>query len=82
MASCSSPNDAIRLETDFIRHIIFFGALTILLRTDGGVDNFWVGMVIKEGLRKVCTSLRRLTVESAVLSVSFQPGLQIKIDIR
>jgi len=59
-----------------------FGALTILLRTDGGVDNFWVGMVIKEGLRKVCTSLRRLTVESAVLSVSFQPGLQIKIDIR
>ena len=29
MASCSSPNDAIRLETAFIRHIVFteiFGA--------------------------------------------------------
>jgi len=29
-----------------------FGALTILLRTDGGVDNFWVSMVIKEGTEK------------------------------
>ena len=25
MASCSSPNDAIRLETAFIRHIVFYG---------------------------------------------------------
>ena len=25
MASCSSPNDAIRLETAFIRHIAFYG---------------------------------------------------------
>jgi hypothetical protein len=25
MASCSSPNDAIQIETAFIRHMVFYG---------------------------------------------------------
>ena len=25
MALCSSPNDAIRIETAFIRHVVFYG---------------------------------------------------------
>ena len=38
MASCSSPNDAIRLKTAFIRHIVFYGKFWVRVLPRIAVD--------------------------------------------